>query len=90
MQVHHNEGSVRVRVVLLLVCVQRSEVGGKFIYHSKLTSLSEANFRSYPYLLTMHSNERAGTQTNNIHSRDHEAGDPTTRLGDAATAITNT
>ena len=36
MQVHHNEGSVRVRVVLLLVCVQRSEVGGKFIYHSKL------------------------------------------------------
>ena len=32
-QVHHNEGSVRVRVVVLLVCVQRSEVGGKFIYH---------------------------------------------------------
>jgi hypothetical protein len=32
-QVHHDEGSVRGWVVVLLVCVQRSEVGGKFIYH---------------------------------------------------------
>jgi len=49
-QVHHDEGVVCVGSVgelLCLVCVQSSEVGGNFFH------VSEANFSSYPYLVTM-------------------------------------